>query len=92
MDHAACVFTDSGGIQPETTVLGVPCLTLRESTEWPETIAQGTNTLVGTDPDRLGLRVAAALGGPRPPASPIRGWDGHAADRAADAILAWLGG
>jgi UDP-N-acetylglucosamine 2-epimerase (non-hydrolysing) len=90
MDHAACVFTDSGGVQAETTALGVPCLTLRDTTEWPETIAQGTNTLVGTDPDALGLSVAAALGGRRPPPAPIPGWDGHAADRAADAIARWL--
>jgi UDP-N-acetylglucosamine 2-epimerase (non-hydrolysing) len=90
MDHAACVFTDSGGIQVETTVLGVPCLTLRDTTEWPETIAAGTNTLVGTDPDQIGVRVAAALGAPRPPQPPIALWDGHAADRAAAAIRAWL--
>jgi UDP-N-acetylglucosamine 2-epimerase (non-hydrolysing) len=90
MDHAACVFTDSGGIQAETTALGVPCLTLRDTTEWPETIAQGTNTLVGPDPDGLGRCVAAALAGTRPPAASIPGWDGHAADRAADAIVAWL--
>jgi UDP-N-acetylglucosamine 2-epimerase (non-hydrolysing) len=90
MDHAACVFTDSGGIQAETTALGVPCLTLRDTTEWPETIAQGTNSLVGTDPDQLGLWVAASLGGTRPAPVPIAGWDGHAADRAADAIGAWL--
>ncbi|MEO5823159.1 MAG: UDP-N-acetylglucosamine 2-epimerase (non-hydrolyzing) [Vicinamibacteraceae bacterium] len=89
MDHAACVFTDSGGIQAETTVLGVPCLTLRDTTEWPETTSSGTNTLVGTDLDMLGLWVAAALGEPRA-STPIPSWDGHAADRAADAIRAWL--
>jgi UDP-N-acetylglucosamine 2-epimerase (non-hydrolysing) len=90
MDHAACVFTDSGGIQAETTALGVPCCTLRDTTEWPETIESGTNTLVGTDPDTIGLWVAAALGAPRPVPAPIALWDGHAADRAADAIRAWL--
>ena len=90
MDHAACVFTDSGGIQAETTALGVPCLTLRDTTEWPETIAAGTNTLVGTDPDQVGLWIAAALGAPRPPQPPIALWDGHAAARAAAAIRDWL--
>jgi UDP-N-acetylglucosamine 2-epimerase (non-hydrolysing) len=92
MDHAACVFTDSGGIQAETTALGVPCLTLRDTTEWPETIAQGTNSLVGTDADQLGLWAAAALGGARRDPVPIAGWDGRAADRAADAISAWFAG
>jgi UDP-N-acetylglucosamine 2-epimerase (non-hydrolysing) len=90
MDHAACVFTDSGGIQAETTALGVPCFTLRDSTEWPETITAGTNALVGTKDDTIGLWVAATLGAPRPPPPPIPLWDGHAADRAADAIGAWL--
>jgi UDP-N-acetylglucosamine 2-epimerase (non-hydrolysing) len=90
MDHAACVFTDSGGIQAEATALGVPCFTLRDTTEWPETTDAGTNMLVGTDPDTIGLWVAAALGVPRPAAPPIALWDGHAADRAADAIRAWL--
>ncbi len=90
MDHAACVFTDSGGIQAETTALGVPCLTVRDTTEWPETIAQGTNSLVGTDPDQLGLWAAAALGGDRRDPVPIAGWDGQAADRTAAAIRAWL--
>lgn len=50
MDHAAVVLTDSGGIQEETTVLGVPCLTLRETTERPMTVTHGTNTVVGTNP------------------------------------------
>jgi UDP-N-acetylglucosamine 2-epimerase (non-hydrolysing) len=90
MDHAAAVFTDSGGIQAETTALGVPCFTLRDTTEWPETIESGTNTLVGTDLDTLGLWVAAALGGTRPTPPAIPRWDGHAAVRAADAMLGWL--
>jgi UDP-N-acetylglucosamine 2-epimerase len=53
MDHARLVLTDSGGVQEETTVLGVPCLTLRENTERPVTVEQGTNQLVGTDPQRI---------------------------------------
>jgi hypothetical protein len=51
--HARLVLTDSGGIQEETTVLGVPCLTLRSNTERPVTIQEGTNTLVGTDPHHI---------------------------------------
>jgi hypothetical protein len=53
MDHAACVLTDSGGIQEETTILGVPCFTLRDNTERPITIEQGTNTLVGRNRHRI---------------------------------------
>ena len=58
--NARLVLTDSGGIQEETTVLGVPCLTLRNNTERPVTVEQGTNVLVGLDPDRI---VAAGLRG-----------------------------
>lgn len=81
MDRARIVFTDSGGIQEETTVLGVPCLTFRETTERPITITEGTNQLVGLDPARTAAAVDAILRG-----SPTEGripelWDGHAAER-----------
>lgn len=83
---AAVVLTDSGGIQEETTVLGVPCVTLRENTERPITVTHGTNTVVGTDPDRILAATSAALTGdlivPRRP----DGWDGHAAERIVDVI------
>lgn len=83
---ASLVLTDSGGIQEETTVLGVPCLTLRENTERPITITHGTNRLVGFDPARIRDAAATALGRPastrRPPL-----WDGHTAERVA-AVLA----
>jgi UDP-N-acetylglucosamine 2-epimerase (non-hydrolysing) len=79
---AAMVLTDSGGLQEETTVLGVPCLTLRETTERPITVTHGTNTVVGTDPVRI-LEAANRIfdgDGPLAPPSPP-GWDGHAAER-----------
>lgn len=85
---AKLVLTDSGGIQEETTVLGIPCLTLRENTERPITLEMGTNTLVGTDPQRIKAGAFAALAdGPRrnhriPPL-----WDGHTADRILDALI-----
>ena len=81
MSQAAGVLTDSGGIQEETTVLGVPCLTMREGTERPITVTEGTNTIVGLDRAKVleGVqRIASGEGGPaRRPAL----WDGHAADR-----------
>ena len=79
--HAALVLTDSGGIQEETTVLGVPCLTLRENTERPVTVEVGTNTVVGVDPDRIAAEADAVLGG-RYKAGRIPAlWDGRAAGR-----------
>lgn len=85
--NAAVVLTDSGGIQEETTILGVWCLTLRENTERPVTITQGTNELVGTDTDRIiaAYRSRRAAGSARRPVP--EKWDGHAAERIA-AILA----
>jgi len=88
MAHARLVLTDSGGIQEETTVLGVPCLTLRTSTERPITIEQGTNELVGLDPERItaaGLRVLSEA--PRPGRVPEL-WDGKAAARIVDVLTA----
>lgn len=81
MSEAAVVLTDSGGIQEETTILGVPCLTLRENTERPITVTQGTNRLVGTDADAIlsayqEVRQRRPLGGERPNL-----WDGRAAER-----------
>jgi UDP-N-acetylglucosamine 2-epimerase (non-hydrolysing) len=81
LDHARLVLTDSGGIQEETTVLGVPCLTFRENTERPITVTHGTNQVVGLDPARVASAVdeilAAPQGEPRIPEL----WDGHAAER-----------
>jgi UDP-N-acetylglucosamine 2-epimerase (non-hydrolysing) len=81
MSHARLVLTDSGGVQEETTILGVPCLTLRDSTERPVTVTHGTNQVIGTDPRRIvaaGLQVLEHPPAPRP-APPL--WDGRAAGR-----------
>jgi UDP-N-acetylglucosamine 2-epimerase (non-hydrolysing) len=86
MSRAAVVITDSGGIQEETTVLGVPCLTVRDNTERPATISEGTNCLVGTNPDALLRAVTQVLHGPRRVGRWPALWDGKAAERIA-AIL-----
>ena len=86
---AAAVLTDSGGIQEETTFLGVPCFTLRDNTERPVTIRVGTNTLLGLDPARIreipGLLADRARNPPQPPEK----WDGQAASRIADVLADW---
>lgn len=84
--HAALVITDSGGIQEETTFLGVPCLTVRENTERPVTVSVGTNTLVGQDMERLTTEVQRILSGHgrRGGVPPL--WDGKAGERIADVI------
>jgi UDP-N-acetylglucosamine 2-epimerase (non-hydrolysing) len=81
VDGARLVLTDSGGIQEETTVLGVPCLTLRDSTERPVTVTQGTNVVVGTDPDLIRAEARKAIDGDRPPARRPEKWDGLAGER-----------
>lgn len=90
MSSAVMVLTDSGGIQEETTALGVPCLTIRENTERPITVEQGTNTLVGTDPGALIAAANAVLanGGKRGRVPEY--WDGKAAERIAAHLFAWL--
>jgi UDP-N-acetylglucosamine 2-epimerase (non-hydrolysing) len=87
MEGAELVLTDSGGIQEETTALGVPCLTLRDTTERPITIEQGTNTLV---PDRSRQAIlAAAAAAARKRGNIPEGWDGRAAERIAAALREW---
>jgi UDP-N-acetylglucosamine 2-epimerase (non-hydrolysing) len=85
--HATVVITDSGGIQEETTYLGVPCLTVRKNTERPITVHVGTNHLVGDDMEELKTHVSDVLAGrgKRGAVPPL--WDGRAADRIADQIL-----
>lgn len=87
---ARIVLTDSGGLQEETTALGIPCLTLRDNTERPITVQQGTNVLVGSAPDRIVAEAEKILRGEgkvglRPPL-----WDGRAAERSVDALAAQL--
>lgn len=81
LSRAVLVLTDSGGIQEETTALGVPCLTLRENTERPITLTQGTNVLVGTDPERIILAARDCLSSKRKACRVPPLWDGHAAER-----------
>jgi UDP-N-acetylglucosamine 2-epimerase (non-hydrolysing) len=84
---ARLVLTDSGGIQEETTVLGIPCLTLRENTERPITVELGTNVIVGTDPARIAAAALSALEqqpGTPPRVPPL--WDGHTAERIVDVL------
>ena len=91
MDSARLVLTDSGGIQEETTALGVPCLTLRANTERPITISEGTNCLLGDDPAAVLPAARAILAGQVPPARSPRLWDGKAGERIAAVIAATVG-
>jgi UDP-N-acetylglucosamine 2-epimerase (non-hydrolysing) len=89
MERARVVLTDSGGVQEETTILGVPCLTLRENTERPVTITHGTNQLVGTDATRLRDAWATVKHArSKPPSPPL--WDGQAAERIVGLIDAFF--
>lgn len=85
--HATVVITDSGGIQEETTFLGVPCITLRPNTERPITVSMGTNVLVGSDRNRLRAEVAKVLSGDRRSGKIPPLWDGKAANRIAEILL-----
>jgi UDP-N-acetylglucosamine 2-epimerase (non-hydrolysing) len=89
--QARLVLTDSGGLQEETTALGVPCLTLRENTERPITVSEGTNQLVGTDPKKIRAAAEAVLAGKGKPGRIPEGWDGRAGERVADAYERFLG-
>ena len=84
---AVLVITDSGGVQEETTFLGVPCLTLRENTERPITVELGTNLVIGRDLDRLRREVRKILSGTTRKPQSIPLWDGHAAERIAEVLL-----
>jgi UDP-N-acetylglucosamine 2-epimerase (non-hydrolysing) len=87
LSKATFALTDSGGIQEETTALGVPCLTLRENTERPVTVSQGTNSLIGTNPSRIVAAAEQILrgDGKRGRTPPL--WDGHAAERIVEILV-----
>ena len=87
--HAAMVITDSGGLQEETTVLGVPCITLRHNTERPITCEVGTNFMVGNNRDDILRQAFKVLRGEVPRGRVPQKWDGRAAERIVD-ILAHL--
>ncbi|HEY6553885.1 MAG TPA: UDP-N-acetylglucosamine 2-epimerase (non-hydrolyzing) [Vicinamibacteria bacterium] len=88
---ASIALTDSGGLQEETSVLRVPCLTLRNTTERPCTVELGTSRLVGNDPEKIRAAFAEVLGGAWPKGADIPLWDGKAGPRVAAAIASWLG-
>lgn len=86
MAGAALVVTDSGGLQEESTALGIPCLTLRENTERPVTVTEGTNTVVGTDPGRIVAEARRALSGAGKAGRIPALWDGRASERVAEVL------
>ena len=90
MAPAALVLTDSGGLQEETTALGIPCLTMRENTERPITVEQGTNTMVGRDRAAILQGVSEILAGRGKRGRVPELWDGRAAQRIADDLARWL--
>jgi UDP-N-acetylglucosamine 2-epimerase (non-hydrolysing) len=89
--NARFAMTDSGGIQEETSVLGVPCLTLRENTERPITVSQGTSTLVGNSPQKIQQYAHEILGGRYKKGGDIPLWDGKTAGRVVSCIKEYLG-
>lgn len=90
MKDARVVLTDSGGIQEETTALGTPCITLRNNTERPITVDQGTNTIAGNDPAHILAAYQAQLAGAGKAGRIPHFWDGRAAERIAAIVLDWL--
>ena len=91
MAQARLVLTDSGGIQEETTILGVPCLTLRENTERPVTVVEGTNEVVGASPERIVAAAQRALDGDAKRGRCPELWDGRAAERIVNVLLTHIG-
>lgn len=90
LSSARIVLTDSGGLQEETTALGIPCLTMRENTERPITVEQGTNTMVGRDTALILAEAKKILAGHGKSGRVPELWDGHAAERIATNLAVWL--
>jgi UDP-N-acetylglucosamine 2-epimerase (non-hydrolysing) len=90
MKDARVVLTDSGGIQEETTALGVPCITMRPNTERPITVDEGTNTIAGTDPQRILAIYEDVLANGGKAGRVPHFWDGRSAERIAATVLAWM--
>jgi UDP-N-acetylglucosamine 2-epimerase (non-hydrolysing) len=87
VEHAKAVITDSGGITEETTVMGIPCITLRDSTERPETISVGTNELVGSDPHAIRMAIHKILEGKWKKGGIPELWDGKTGLRIIEKII-----
>ena len=87
VERSFVVITDSGGITEETTVMGIPCMTLRDNTERPETITIGTNELIGTDPKAIKPAMEKLFAGQWKKGSIPELWDGHTADRIVKILL-----
>jgi len=81
VERAKCVITDSGGITEETTMMSVPCITLRDNTERPETVSIGTNELIGTDPSAIAPALKKLFDGHWKKGGIPEKWDGHTAER-----------
>lgn len=89
-ENSRLCLTDSGGVQEETTFLGIPCLTLRENTERPVTVTRGTNTITGLDREAVLAAAEEALSGRQKRGSIPEKWDGRAAERIAEVPAAWF--
>ena len=87
VERSSAVVTDSGGITEETTVMGVPCLTLRDNTERPETITVGTNELIGTDPKNIAPAMKTLFAGAWKKGGIPELWDGNTAKRIVDKLI-----
>ena len=90
MSNSRLVLTDSGGLQEETTALGIPCITLRENTERPITVTEGTNTIVGCNPELIVKTAFEALDGKGKTGRIPALWDGKTSERIADVILQFI--